>query len=248
VLRSADAVIATTQASTARLAQRASEAGANPIAECIYNGWDPGDLVDASSATAAVPPNPGKFRLVYTGTLWNLTSIAPVVEAVEHLALHHPSLAARLELVILGRKTPDQERLLARLDATSTTVYLPDYAPHAVALATMQSADALLLLLSDVPGAERVAPAKLFEYLAVGRPLLAVTPDGETAGIVRSVEADGWRAAHDVAGITGWLVARLEGRTAAAPPGREATRASFQRRSQASQLAALLDRVVEGRK
>jgi hypothetical protein len=247
VLRSADAVIATTQASTARLAQRAHEAGADPIAECIYNGWDPGDLIDASTAAAAVSPAPGKFRLVYTGTLWNLTSIAPVVAAVEQLVSHRPDLAARLELVILGRKTPDQERLLARLEATPTTVHLPGYASHAVALATMQSADALLLLLSDVPGAERVAPAKLFEYLAVGRPMLAVTPDGETAGIVRSVEADGWRAAHDVAGIAGWLEARLEGRATATLPGREATRAGFQRRTQAAQLAALLDRVVEGR-
>ena len=247
VLRSADAVIATTKASTARLAARAMEAGASPIAECIYNGWDPGDLIAAGQATPAVPVAAGKFRLVYTGTLWNLTSIAPVVSAVEQLAQHHPALAARLELVILGRKTPDQERLLARLSGTPTVVHQPAYAAHAVALATMQSADALLLLLSDVPGAERVAPAKLFEYLAVGRPMLAVTPDGETASIVRSVESDGWRAAHDVAGITSWLVARLEGRTSAALPDRDATRAGFQRRPQAAQLAALLDRVVEER-
>lgn len=247
VLRSADAVIATTQASTARLAQRAKEAGADPISECIYNGWDPGDLAEAALVGAAVPPTGSMFRLVYAGTLWNLTSIEPLVIAVEQLAGSHPALAARLELVILGRKTPDQERLLARLDTTPTTVHLPGYATHPVALATMQSADALLLLLSDVPGAERVAPAKLFEYLAVGRPMLAVTPDGETAGIVRSVEPDGWRAPGDVAGITSWLVARLEGRVTATLPGREATRAGYQRRSQAEQLAALLDRVVEGR-
>jgi hypothetical protein len=246
VLRSADAVIATTQASTARLAERASEAGAHPITECIYNGWDPGDLADATDAMPAVPPTPGKFRLVYTGTLWNLTSIEPVVLAVEQLAAHHPTLAARLELVILGRKTPDQEQLLARLQATPTVIHLPNYAPHHVALATMRSADALLLLLSDVPGAERVAPAKLFEYLAVDRPMLAVTPDGETAGIVRSVEVDGWRAAHDVNGIAHWLVQRLEGRTTGSLPGRDATRSAFQRRHQAEQLAALLDRVVEG--
>jgi glycosyltransferase involved in cell wall biosynthesis len=247
VLRSADAVIATTEASTARLAQRAREASAHPITECIYNGWDPGDLIEAAEALPAVPRDPGKFRLVYTGTLWNLTSIAPVVQAVEQLAATHPVLAARLELVVLGRKTPDQDQLLQRLLATPTVVHLPGYAPHPVALATMQSADALLLLLSDVPGAERVAPAKLFEYLAVGRPMLAVTPDGETAGIVRSVEADGWRAAHDVAGITRWLIDRLEGRTTPALPGRDATRAGFQRRQQSQQLAALLDRVVEGR-
>jgi glycosyltransferase involved in cell wall biosynthesis len=247
VLRSADAVVATTKASTLRLGQRAHEAGADPITECIYNGWDPADLAQAADAAPAVPAAPAKFRLVYTGTLWNLTSIEPVVQAIEQLATSHPELAVKLELVVLGRKTPDQQALLARLDATPTVVHQPAYAPHPVALATMQSANALLLLLSDVPGAERVAPAKLFEYQAVGRPLLAVTPEGETAAIVRSVEADGWRAAGDPAGIAQWLISRIQGDHPPPLPGGEAARAGFQRREQAGQLAALLDRVVEGR-
>jgi hypothetical protein len=34
-------------------------------------------------------------------------------------------------------------------------------------------------LLSDVAGAERVVPAKLFEYMAAGRPIWAIAPRGE---------------------------------------------------------------------
>lgn len=246
VLQTAEAVIATTQASTARLAARAAEAGASPLVECIYNGWDPGDLQPAIEQQPFLPSTPGRFRLVYTGTLWNLTSIAPVVAAVERLAAVSPELASRLDLVVLGRKTPDQSTLLERIRRTPATLHTPDYAPHSVALATMASADALLLLLSDVPGADRVAPAKLFEYLAAGKPMLAVTPDGETAGIVREFDPDGWRSANDVAGVAEWLSSRLT-TGSVSPPGDPAVRDRYQRRAQSGQLAALLDRIVEDR-
>jgi hypothetical protein len=248
VLRRSAAVVATTEASTARLAVRAAEAGAAPRMQCIYNGWDAHDLAAAGEAAPVPRPTPARFRLAYTGTLWNLTSIAPLAAAVEQLATTHPDLTARLELVALGRKTPEQETELARIAATPALVTAAPYAEHPVALATMRDADALLLLLSDVPGAERVAPAKLFEYLAVARPMLAITPEGETAGIVRASLPDGWRAPTDVAGIATWLAARLTAWPAVLPVDRPdpAVAARFERRALAGQMAALLDAVTVG--
>lgn len=245
VLRDAAAVIATTMASTARIGERAAQAGASPLLECIYNGWDPGDLGHGAPLPAELERKGDTFRLVYTGTLWNLTDVTPVITAVRQLASEHSSLAARLELVFLGRKTPEQAARIASLGDTNVRVTAVDYLPHLVAIATMQSADALLLLLAKVPGAERVAPAKLFEYLAVDRPMLAVVPEGETASIVRSVEPDGWRDPGNPAGIARWLLDRLEGKPLATAADRPAIRDGFQRREQAGQLAALLERVVE---
>ena len=248
VLRATDAIVATTQASTDRLLSRAREAGSDPLARCIYNGWDRGDLAAADLVETAVPRAPGRFRLVYAGTLWNLTSIAPVVDAILLLTQSRPELTERLELVVLGRKTPEQETHLRRLEGSGVQLALPEYASHAVALATMKSADALLLLLSDVPGAERVAPAKLFEYLAVRRPILAVMPDGETAGLVREVYRDGWRSPTDLAGITEWLTRRLSTPESEAESQETADEGvdRFERRHLSGQLAALLDQVTGG--
>jgi hypothetical protein len=122
------------------------------------------------------------------------------------------------------------------------------YAEHPVALATMRDADALLLLLSDVPGAERVAPAKLFEYLAVTRPMLAITPEGETAGIARAALPDAWRAPTDIAGIAAWLAARLAAWPEVLPVDRPdpAVAACFERRTLAGQMAGLLDAITGG--
>ena len=140
-----------------------------------------------------MPVRPGRFRLVYTGTLWNLTSIAPVAEALTRIAGRTPALLERLDLIVVGRKTPEQRAELSRIAALGGTLHDVDYCDHPIALATMASADALLLLLSDLPGAERVAPAKVFEYFATGRPILAVMPEGEIAGLVRGAQPDAHR-------------------------------------------------------
>lgn len=245
VLRRSRAIVATTVASTGRIAERAREAGAAPAAACIYNGWDRADLARAAAHPPAVPVRPGRFRLVYTGTLWNLTSIAPVADAVAQLAARAPALLERLDLIVVGRKTPDQRAALSRIAAHGATLHDVDYCDHPIALATMASADALLLLLSDLPGAERVAPAKVFEYFATGRPLLAVMPDGEIAGLVRGAQPDAHRLPADVAGIADWLGARLAG-TAPATPTDASAGARFERRALAGQLASLLDDLVPG--
>jgi hypothetical protein len=247
VLRDTRAIIATTQASSQRLLARAAEARSAAWGECIYNGWDAHDLAAGASATPTLAPDPERFRLVYTGTLWNLTDITPLVRAVTALADAHPGLAGRLDVVTLGRKTPEQRAVLEGLRDTPAQWHDLDYAPHPVALATMGQADALLLLLSDVPGAERVAPAKLFEYLAMRRPILAIAPESETAGIVRSVHPDGHRVPSDVPGIAEWLrraIADQQGGVATVPVPDEAI-APFARRHLAGQLATLLTRVVE---
>jgi glycosyltransferase involved in cell wall biosynthesis len=45
VLRHANAIVATTQASTSAVAARAAEAGSRAESLCIYNGFDPGDFL-----------------------------------------------------------------------------------------------------------------------------------------------------------------------------------------------------------
>lgn len=244
VLRRSRTIIATTAASTARLAERAREAGSAATAHCIYNGWDAHDLAVAAMVAPATPRIPGRIRLVYTGTLWNLTSIAPLISAIERLVTGAPEFRDRLELVVVGRKTPEQQALLAPLASLGVTLADIPYCDHAIALATMQSADALLLLLSDLPGAERVAPAKVFEYLAVQRPILAVMPEGEIAALVRGAQSGGHYLPSDVAGITGWLRRLVEEGPPAAPTADAGAR--FERRQLASQLADLLTDATAG--
>ena len=181
-LRRAELVIATTRRSAEALAAKALQAGSRARTRCIYNGYDADDFV------GSVPPVPtdGKHRVVYVGTLWALTDAASLVAGVTRLARDKPERAAALELVFAGRRTPEQSAVLQALRGLPCRLTLLDYVEHEQAIGLMRGAGRLCLLLSDVPGAERVVPAKLFEYIAARRPILAVVPDGECSDILRS--------------------------------------------------------------
>jgi glycosyltransferase involved in cell wall biosynthesis len=212
VLGKADAVIATTQASAQSLRERLQAIGHRAMTECIYNGFDAEDFSSGWWSTSdGLETTKGRcLRLVYTGTLWNLTDIEPVVMAIERLQSRSPALAARVELVCVGRKTPEQQAVLSRMQQTAAKLVNVDYCDHSTALNWLHSADALCLLLSDVPGAERVVPAKLFEYLATQKRILAILPEGEAAGIARQFHPDGCFTPSNVSGITNWLTTALQ--------------------------------------
>jgi hypothetical protein len=234
-VRAAGALVATTRRSAAALEQVRDEAGGTARVACIYNGFDPDDFPPGPPAA----PGAGRYRLAYVGTLWNLTSVAPLVRAVEHLARTRPALVRRLELVFAGRRTAEQQQLLEALKPLPCRVVEHPYVDHRGAVELLAAADGLCLLLSDVPGAERVVPAKLFEYVAARRPILAVAPRGEVWDLLAPHPAARLFRPADVEGIAAHLEAEL-GRDQTgpapewAPPG-------FDRRSQAGQLAQVLD-------
>lgn len=250
LLRRADAVVATTQRSTQALAGKLAELRHSIPATCIYNGFDAEDFAPAETsvrdvACDAMRPERGKFRLVYIGTLWNLTDIAPLVRAIEHLDQHYPELSSKLELVCVGRKTPEQIAVLNRLNQTSANLITIDYCEHSQALQWLRSASSLCLLLSDVPGAERVVPAKLFEYLAIRKDMLTISPAGETADIVRRFFPEGQFSPNQVHGIAEWLQCRLVRREIAPQLSiNETALNEFSRKAQTRCLADLLNNLV----
>ena len=247
IMQQSDAIVATTQASTQRLLDRAHQFGTEAIGKCIYNGFDPDDFDSMpESGRQQSSQSTGRFRIVYTGTLWNLTTIEPLVRAIEAVHQSQPSLLNKLELQVIGRKTPEQRELLERLTSTACTLICEDYCAHHEALKKMSAADALCLLLSDVEGADRVAPAKLFEYLAIQKEILSITPQGETAEILQDFWPQGNFRAQDTAGLAQWIEQRLTGQSVAPMPHPEQIN-QFNREQQAGQLSELLNELVHNR-
>jgi hypothetical protein len=164
------------------------------------------------------------------------------VEAVRLLAQRAPALAAALELVFAGRRTSTQEALLGRLEGLPCRVVTHPYLDHNGAVDLVRSADGLCVLLSDVAGAERVVPAKLFEYLAAKRPIWAIAPRGEVWDLLHDYPAANLLAPTDVAGIAARLEHTLEEQRAGRSPGLPDWDGSrYSRRSQAGELAAILN-------
>ena len=144
----------------------------------ITNGYDPEDFEhNGKKEDYQEILRQNKFNLLYVGTVFPLTSLRYFLKGVSKTEIRK-----NLNLVIVGRITPDEESILdAHSDISMDRL---GYWPHSEAIKLSRHADALLLTLSPLKGAERVVPAKLFEYLALGRTILAVMPQGSASGIL----------------------------------------------------------------
>ena len=243
VARAASVLLATTQHSADALAQVAATAHSTARVSHIYNGYDAHDFKNIDSED---PAKNDRYRLAYVGTLWNLTSVEPLVAAVEKLAADSPNLAEQLELVFAGRRTGPQEEILNRLEGLPVRVIKEGYMDHEGAIRLMHSANGLLAFLSDVPHAGRVVPSKIFEYMATRRTIFSVAPEGEVSTILRDCPMARIHTPSDIDGITQSLALEIERFSMGVtfPPEYGLwDPAQYERKNLTGQLAGLLDEI-----
>jgi glycosyltransferase involved in cell wall biosynthesis len=210
----------------------------------IENGYDEENFVAAQrKRSAAAPGRP--ITLVHSGILYpSERDPSAFFGALKDLKETETIDASRLRVVL--RATGHNAhigRLIARFDVGDLVELAPAIA-YEDALAETLSADGLLLF--QAANCNHQIPAKLYEYLRAGRPILALTdPAGDTAATLRGAGLD--------------AIAPLDQRTAIATHLRRfldqivtgssklATRelvSHYSRRSQTHELAVMLDELV----
>ena len=187
-------------------APAAEDLRARGIAEplLIRNGWDP-ELAATDGHTPTGLLDPARTSLVYTGRFGSYgRDPRPLIDALARLAHDEPGAAARLELVVAGPLSAEEALLLAT-DVSPARIVAVGSLERERALALQREADALLLLAQ--PTRSQLLNIKLFEYLAAGRPILALAGDTEAGRVVERIGGETVRA-DDVAAIAAAL-ARL---------------------------------------
>ena len=188
VLTRADRVLVTNEATRDDFLGRHPRLPADKVI-VIPNGYDPDDVAAvregaAASAATAVPNSPGAaLVLVHTGLLSGRRTLAPLVAAITALLARRPELRARLRVRQIGPRESVNEEMVAAAGLGDVIRFEPPR-PHAEVLAEMARAPALLLLEADEPRGSLITPGKIFEYLAIGRPILALVPPGPAADLV----------------------------------------------------------------
>ncbi len=169
----------------------------------IPNGYDSDDFPEDLPA----PPR-DRFVMTYAGTVFALTSARGLLGAVRTLHTRHADLAAALRLRFVGRIVETE------LDAFEGTQALGveriGYVSHARVLRELSASHTAICLLDDVAGAERIYPAKIFELMRLGRPVLTLAPPG--SAVARLVRGHGLGPVvhpRDEEGILSELEARL---------------------------------------
>jgi glycosyltransferase involved in cell wall biosynthesis len=182
--------------------------------ELVPNGWDP-ELEPQAGAVPDGVLDPERVSLLYTGRFGSYgRDPGPLVEALGRLAREDPEAAAALELVIAGPLTEAEAPLFAA-DVTPARIVVAGSIAREQALALQRAADALLLIAQ--PTRSQLLNIKLFEYLAAGRPILALADGTEAGRVVSEVGGTSVRA-DDPAAIAAALARMARGRLSAPSP------------------------------
>jgi hypothetical protein len=150
------------------------------------------------------------------------------------------------ELVVRFRAAghDDLLRTLSQRHGIERFIELLPPLPYRAALNEMLRADALLVLQAS--NCNEQIPAKLYEYLRAGRPLVALTdPIGDTAEVVRAAGIDAIArldSVDDTAALLRRLIPAIRAGTAPLPNADYVASAS--RRGRSRELAALLEAAV----
>jgi glycosyltransferase involved in cell wall biosynthesis len=191
VVQTADVAVGATEPIADDLARRLAARAA-----WVPNGWDP-----ASEPEAALAPRrrPKFVQLVYTGTLTVRGDPGPFLHALQ---IVNEELGGRpIRLIHAGRLTTEERALIDDTGIADAVEHLGTL-DRTASIALQRSADALLLLTSRN---RSEATGKLFEYLAAGRPIVALAEGNEAARIVRETNTGVTVPPDDVEAIAGAL-------------------------------------------
>ena len=224
----AGAVVTVTESCASRM--RGLHPEIAPRLEVLPNGYDP-VLLELRDRPRETGP---RATLVHAGTLYGDRSAVTLMRA-----LSRPELAARTRLVLVGAVDP---LTTAELRHARCEVVVEPPTSWRAAVERVQAADVAVVINSPGTGGDMAAPSKLYEALALGTPVLALTnPGSESERLLERLgHAAGCAPPGDEDAIARTVAGLLDDPP---PPVDPAGLAPFSRAAVAERVAALLDRL-----
>ncbi len=246
VLRRCSGVTVTAEGTAALYRDRYRDFQADRV-RVIPNGFDEQAFEQLPMTTPRSPRGAGPVRFLHSGTLypyernpdWFFRALAELRS--------EGRLSPETALFELRGSAHDERYApkLAELGLADMVRLLPGV-PYTEALRDMTEADVLMLFQAE--NCNRQIPAKLYEYLYVGRPVMGLTdPAGDTGRLLSELGIDAVARLDDVAAIKALVLRCVQEVTAgsAYAPPRESVR-RFSRAGTTGLLARFLDDLLSG--
>ncbi len=141
--------------------------GSRTDIELITNGFDPADFIDCDSTYNE------KFSICHLGSMNSKRNPENLWEVISALCLENQEFKQHLEIKLIGQVDASIIKSIENLDLNSYLQKI-DFLPHKNGLMELNSSSILLLPINLKAHSEGIIPGKVYEYLATGKPILAI--------------------------------------------------------------------------
>ena len=203
----------------------------------VHNGYDSADFPPVLPSEAACV-----FSISYLGTFYMQRNPENFLRALALFMDEKGLSSADVEVRFVGdteNASGSPVRAMIEKNELGDVVSISGKVNYAQALQIMCESSVLLLL---APGQPYQIPAKTYEYMASGRPVLALTEAGATAALIASSGCGIAVEPGDIEGIRHALVRLYEGHLSRTDEYVSDV-SFFERRNQTSLLAGILDQI-----
>jgi len=237
VLRAADGVVANSAAMARTLKPRLAS---RVKLLTLPNGFDAADFGPPLAKVAR-----GDFVAVHNGSFRGGRRALALLEGFAEARRRDADFGRAAKLYLLGISRGDDLAAAERLGLEGA-VFAAGYIRHGDALRACRGADLLVLAMTALEGAALV-PGKVYEYVAMNKPILAAIPPGEARDVLRraapgAVVVGADNAAAIAEGFLSSFDAWRRGEPRAAADA--AAVAEYARPAQVARLAAFLEAVA----
>lgn len=135
----------------------------------VPNGFDSNDFPDSVTADNE------KFTITYTGSLYGRRNPDSLFKAIRQLIDNNKIKHEDFNLRFVGRFGSEVVEMFEK-SGFSESIETVSYVPHHESIRYLMKSDALLLIVDESKESEEIVPGKVYEYVGVKRPIIAIAP------------------------------------------------------------------------
>lgn len=181
--------------------KRSLEALAGREVHVVYNGFDPADFEGPCHPAELAENESSRFIISHFGAFNRDRNPSALWTALERLVSEIPTFGEKLKIRLIGQTDETILREIRGRGLGEQLEVLP-HLEHREGLRLLGNSAVLLLPLNDSPNAREILPGKMYEYMALGRPILAIGPeDSDCEDILIQTSAGSSHSFSDVEGI-----------------------------------------------
>ena len=142
----------------------------------IPNGFDPAHFANLSTKPTATT----RLKMIHAGSFYGKRNVDTLLQAIGKLKQSGVLTSKNYQLELVGDVRDHEKQMIEDLSISDLVVLTPAVS-HSECLERLKASDVLLLVQTDAP---LCVPGKLYEYIAIGKPIFTLATDGATTELV----------------------------------------------------------------